>query len=67
MIKLFEFLTWTGAAVALLLSFGSLSGGASAPQQAVAMTFALSLVIIPYCVLGSLQRGAMLKKLAERG
>lgn len=65
MIKLFEILTWLGAILAFLLSFGALSGGNPAPQQAVAMTFALCLVVIPYCVLSSLQRGAMLKKLAR--
>lgn len=66
MVKLFEIFTWVGAAGAFLLSFGTLSGGAGAPQQAVAISFALSLVIIPYCVLSSLQRKAMLKHLSER-
>lgn len=67
MIKLFEVLTWLGALFAFLLSFGALSGGNPAPQQAVGMTFALCLVVIPYCVLSSLQRAAILKRLAERG
>lgn len=66
MIRLFEVLTWTGAAFAFLLSFGTLSSGASAPQQAVAISFALALVIIPYCLLSVLQRKEMLKRLSER-
>lgn len=66
MIKLFEILTGLGAVCAFLLSFGALSGGQPAPQQAVGITFALALVIIPYCVLGSLQRREMLKRLAGR-
>lgn len=66
MIKLFEILTWLGATFAFVLSAGALSGGASAPQQTVAISFALSLVIIPYCVLSSLQRRAILKR-GERG
>lgn len=66
MIKLFEMLTWVGATCAFLLSFGTLSGGAPAPQQAVAMSFALCLVVIPYCALSMLQRKALLKQLAER-
>jgi hypothetical protein len=66
MIKLFEVLTWAGAIFAFLLSFGTLSGGASAPQQAVAISFALALVVIPYCLLSMLQRKALLKRLSER-
>lgn len=66
MIKLFEILTWLGAIGAFLLSFGTLSSGASAPQQAVGISFALAMVIIPYCLLSSLQRGEMLKRLSER-
>lgn len=66
MIKLFEILTWLGAIGAFLLSFGTLSSGASAPQQAVGISFALALVVIPYCVLGMLQRRELLKRLAER-
>lgn len=60
MIKLFEVLTWAGAVGAFLLSLGVLSGGAGAPQQAVGLILALSLVIIPYCVLSMLQRKALL-------
>lgn len=66
MIKLFEVLTWIGATLAFLLASGTLSGGAGAPQQAVALSFALCLVIIPYCVLSMLQRKALLKRLSER-
>lgn len=66
MIKLFEMLTWIGAAIAFLMSLGILSGGAGAPQQAAGLIFALSSVIVPYCVLSSLQRKAMLKRLAGR-
>lgn len=66
MIKLFEVLTWLGAIFAALLSFGTLSSGAGAPQQAAMITFALAMVIIPYCLLSSLQRAAMLKRLSER-
>lgn len=64
MIRLFEILTWAGAIFAFLISVGSMSG--SAPQQAAAVAFALSLVIIPYCVLGMLQRRELMKLLAER-
>lgn len=63
MVKLFEILTWVGATFAALLSFGTLSGGNPAPQQAVGLIFALSLVVIPYCVLSALQR----KELMRRG
>lgn len=66
MIRLFEVLTWAGAVCAFLLSFGVLSGGASAPQQAVGISFALCLVVIPYCVLSMLQRKEMLKRLGAR-
>lgn len=66
MIRLFEVLTWLGAAGAFLISFGTLSSGAPAPQQAVAICLALSLVIIPYCVLSMIQRKALLKRFSER-
>lgn len=66
MLKLFEVLTWLGAVFAALLAFGTLSGGASAPQQSVGISFALTLVVIPYCVLSTLQRKELLRRLSER-
>lgn len=61
MLKLFEFLTGMGAilaALVLLMAFTS----ASASQQGAAAGIALCFVVIPYCVLGMLQRKALLRE-----
>lgn len=66
MLKLFEVLTWIGAICAFLMSFGMMSSGLSAPQQAAGIAFALALVIIPYCIAAMLQRKELIKRLSAR-
>jgi hypothetical protein len=60
MLRLFEILTWIGAAFASLLLLTAFAGGISAPQQAAAAGMAIGLVVIPYCVTGMLQRREMI-------
>ena len=65
MLRVFEVLTWIGAALGGLMLFGGLSAANGAPQEAAAAAMAVALVVIPYCILGMLQRRQMLKELAH--
>lgn len=60
MLRLFEFLTGVGAALATIILVMAFTSN-SAPQQAAAAGIALCFVVIPYCVLGMLQRGQLLR------
>lgn len=62
MLRLFEILTWFGASFASLLAFLAIVSGMSAPQQGATAGMALCLVVIPYCVVGMLQRREILER-----
>lgn len=62
MIRFFEVMTGVGAMLAALILLVALGSGMSAPQQAAAAAIGLGFVIIPYCVLGMLQRRALLAR-----
>lgn len=62
MLRLFEVLTGVGAVIAAVLLFTAFAAGMSAPQQGAAAALALGFVIIPYCVLGMLQRKRLIEQ-----
>lgn len=62
MLRLFEVLMCVGAIIAALLLFTALASGMSAPQQGATAAIAVGFVVIPYCIVGMLQR----KRLIER-
>lgn len=62
MLRFFEVLTGLGATIATLLLLAALASGMSAPQQGALAAIAIGFVVIPYCVLGMLQRRAMLQR-----
>ncbi len=60
--KLFEILTYIGAALGLLMLVSTF-GANGAPQEAAGAAMAVAWVVIPYCVASVLQR----RKLIEQG
>lgn len=62
MLRLFEILTWFGAGLATLMLLAAFGGGMSAPQQGATAGMSLGLIVIPYCIVGMLQRRESLKR-----
>ena len=59
--RVFEILTFVGAAVGalfLLMTFGA----NGAPQEAAGAALAVAFVVIPYCVLSALQRRELIAR-----
>jgi ABC-type spermidine/putrescine transport system permease subunit II len=59
--KVFEILTYIGAAIGLLMLFSTF-GASGAPQEAAGAAMAVAWVVIPYCVTSVLQRRKLIEQ-----
>lgn len=65
--RLFEILTYVGAAFGALLVLMVLTSARGAPQEAAGAAMALAFTAIPYCVASLLLKREMLRRLRDRG
>lgn len=61
--KFFEIMAFIGAGIGALFLLGALFGANGAPQEAAGAALAVAFCVIPYTIVSTLQRAAIIKQM----
>lgn len=63
--RVMKIITYVAAAIAALVLFATESAANGAPQEAAGAALSLAIIVIPYAVMATMQRAALIARRAD--